>query len=80
MKRLEDKVKEEKAEEKKKVRRAGIWVFLSVCVLFFVIICVTEGISMFYGKTAGNVALVIIAIFLVFMLYRKEITTFFKKK
>ncbi len=77
MKRLDHK---EEQEDNKREKRASIGIFLSVAVLFIVIICITQGVEMFMGKAAGNIALVIIALILVFLLYRKEIMDFFRRK
>lgn len=79
MKRL-DKNEEKKNREEKIAKKASLGIFLSVALLFIVIICITEGIGMFYGKTAGNVAIVVIALILVAILYGKEIKAFFKRK
>lgn len=77
MKRLDGK---NKSEYDKKLRTGSIAIFLSVAILFLVIICGTELVSMKLGKTAGTIALVVVAIVLAFLLYRKEIMDFIRRR
>ena len=64
-------------EEIKKLARVQ---FLILAFLFFAVIVVTGIISALFGKIAGTVALVLIAVSMVFYLYKEEIKKRFQKK
>ena len=80
-KRLADrnKTKEEMAQDEKQLRRLGRVQFYLVLIGFIFIIFVTEGVSHFFGRTAGTVAMCVMAAIIAVLLYREEIVSFFKK-
>ena len=77
MKRLDKK--DQQADEKL-LRRASILLIVLVLVLFGAIVGVSYVVEHFYGRTAGIVFLVIVAVIIACLMYRKEIRNFFRKK
>ena len=78
MKRLDKR--EDSGEDKKILKRASIAVFITVLVLFALVIGATYAVEYFFGKTAGTIALVILAGIIAISLYRKEIASFFRRR
>ncbi len=64
-------------DEIKKLARVQ---FLILAFLFFAVIVVTGIISFIFGKTAGTIALILIAVLIVFYLYKEDIMKRFQKK
>ncbi len=70
----------EMEEAGKKARKLGAIQFGLVIMLFVAVICVTEFVSMYAGKMAGNVCMVILAIIIAAWLYKDEIKAKFQRK
>lgn len=64
-------------EEIKKLARVQ---FLILAFLFFAVIVVTGIVSVLLGKTAGTIALILIAASIVLYLYKEDIKQRFQKK
>lgn len=77
MKRIDNKEKQD--NDSRVYKRASLAIFVSVILLFAAVMFATEMVDRFFGKTAGTIALVIIAAAIAIILYRKEIAAFFKK-
>ena len=71
---------ENENESKGGVKKASTAVIILVFILFVFIIFFTDAIEVKFGKTAGTLALVIIAAVIAVLLYKKEIVEFFKGK
>ena len=71
---------ESEQAERKVLRRASIAVILIVLLMVVVISCAVYVVELYFGKTAGTVTLVILAILIAGYLYRDEIRAKFKKK
>ncbi len=77
MKRIDNR--ETNDDDGRVLKRASLAVFITVLVLFAAVIFATELVDRIFGRTAGTIALVIIAAAIAIILYRKEIAAFFKK-
>lgn len=71
---------EDEQEGRKAVRRASIAVILIVLILVTIVSCIMYVVELYFGKTAGTVSLIIIAILIAGYLYRNEIKAKFKRK
>lgn len=69
--------KEEKQEAAKK---GGAAIFALVALLFLAVMCVTYFFELKFGKTAGTVALIVVALVIAGYLYRTEILEKLKRK
>ena len=67
-------------ENKKTVKRASRAIFLLVVLLFAAVMGVTYFIEVKFGKTAGTIALAVLALIIALSLYGKEIRAKLKKK
>lgn len=74
----EEKMEQRQPEEA--ARKAGRAIFLLVALLFAAVMSVTYFFEANFGKTAGTVSLVLIAVIIAFCLYRKEIVEKLKRK
>jgi len=79
-KEIVDVSETEDEDGRKAVRRASIAVILIVLVLVTVVSCIMYVVELYFGKTAGTVTLVIIAVIIAAYLYRKEIAAKLKRK
>lgn len=66
-------------QEEKQLKRLGRVQFILVILMFAAVILITEVISVYAGKTAGTIGLVIIALAIALVLYRKEIVQRLRK-
>lgn len=73
---------QERDSEKKQgvAKRASLAIFMLVLVLFAGVLFITYFFELKFGKTAGTIALVIMALFIAGYLYRKEIMEKIKRK
>lgn len=81
--RLEPPEEQEKELEEEKhgtAKKGSVAVFVLVALLFFAVMCVTDFVEWKFGKTAGTVALVVIALIIAGYLYRNEILEKLKRK
>ncbi|MCR5481569.1 MAG: hypothetical protein K6F52_02130 [Clostridia bacterium] len=78
MRKLEEYTAQQREEEKKKVRKLGRIQFGLVILMFVGVIFVTELVSMYAGKMAGNICMIILAIVIACWLYKDEITARFR--
>lgn len=73
---------EEKRDEEVKgtAKRASRAVFFLVALLFAAVMCITYVFEMKFGKTAGTIALVAVALIISLSLYGKELLAKIKRK
>ena len=72
---------ENEAEEKQGVaKRASLAIFILVLLLFLGVMFISYFFEAKFGKTAGTVALIILALLIAVYLYRKEIMERLKRK
>lgn len=69
----------QKEKERAAVKRGSFAIFVSVLLLFSGIMFVTFFFEVKFGKTAGTIALVVIAVIITIGLYWKEILAKLKK-
>lgn len=81
--RLEQPEEQEVSGEEEKqeaAKKGGAAIFALVALLFLAVICVTYFFELKYGKTAGTIALIVIALMIAGYLYRNEILEKLKRK
>lgn len=81
--RLEQPEEKERAEEEEKqeaAKKGSVAIFLLVALLFLAVMCVTYFFELKFGKTAGTVALIVVALIIAGYLYRNEIMEKLKRK
>ncbi len=66
--------------KRKAAEKGGKAVFLLVALLFFAVMCITYFFELKLGKTAGTVALIVVALAIAGYLYRDEILEKRKRK
>lgn len=67
-------------DERKTHRRASVAIILIVLFMVIVLTCAVYVVELYFGKTAGTVTLVILAVIIAGYLYRNEIKAKFKRK
>ena len=67
-------------EQRRILRRASIAVILIVLALVVILSVIVYFVELHFGRTAGTVALIILAIIIAGYLYRNEIKNKFKRK
>lgn len=83
---MEEKEKEKtttddnKEEKDHTAKMASLAIFVLVLLLFLGVLFITYFFEVEFGKTAGTIALVVIAAIIAVYLYRKEIIDKFKNK
>lgn len=88
MKNNEDKFKDivditpemDEGQQHRAVRRGSIAVILILLVLVTVVTFITYFVEINFGKTAGTIALVVVAVIIAAYLYRKEIMEKLRRK
>ena len=73
----------EKCEEEERqgvAKKASLAVFMLVILLFAAVMFITYFFELKFGKTAGTIALIIIAVLIAGYLYRKELIEKIKRK
>lgn len=71
---------ESEQEERRVLKRASIAVILIVLFLVVALSCIVYVVELNFGKTAGTVTLVILALIIAAYLYKDEIKNKFKRK
>ncbi len=73
--------KQQSSEEKQGVAKmAGFAIFILVALMFTAVLFISYFFEMKFGKTAGTIALIVIAVLIAFYLYRQEILEKIKRK
>mgnify|MGYP006992142180 CR=1 FL=1 len=88
MKNMDDKYKDiveitpemDEKQQRRAVRRGSVAVILILLALVTVVTFITYFVEINFGKTAGTIALVVVAVIIAAYLYRKEIMAKFKRK
>ena len=88
MKNIDDKYKEivditpamDDEQKERAIKKGSIAVILILLLLVTVVTFITYFVEINFGKTAGTVALVVVAAVIAIYLYRKEIMAKFKRK
>lgn len=88
MKNIDDKYKEiaditpemDDDQKERAVKKGSIAVILILLLLVTVVTFITYFVEIKLGKTAGTVALIVVAAVIALYLYRKEIAAKFKRK
>lgn len=76
----QDTLRDQEQEKQKTAKRASFAIFLLVLLLFAAVMCLTYFFEVKYGKTAGTIAMVIVALIIAGCLYRKEIAEKLKRR
>ncbi|MCI9598037.1 MAG: hypothetical protein HFE75_12225 [Firmicutes bacterium] len=74
----QERVREDERQESAKKGSAAV--FALVALLFFAVMCVTYFFELKFGKIAGTVALIVVALIIAGYLYRTEILEKLKRK
>ncbi len=67
-------------EQQGAAKKGSIAIFMLVALLFLAVMCITYFFELKFGKTAGTVALIVIALMISGYLYRNEILEKLKRK
>ena len=70
----------EAEEQQRMAKKGSLAVFLSVVLLFTIVMFVTYFFELKFGKAAGTISLIILAAILAAWLYRREIFDKLKRK
>lgn len=76
----EEQERSRENEEQEAAKKGSAAIFALVALLFLAVMCVTYFFELKFGKTAGTVALIVVALVITGYLYRNEIMEKLKRK